>query len=358
MRNKLGVCCALIVSILITMTGCSMGYEDYSGAATVMGTIVQCSFRAYGAGNGENVWLSTQGTGNELEYQMLSRRVDDSEIARLNASAGNEEGFELSQELEAYLELCLELSEQTMGAFDITLGALTQLWNIDEAAVDSDNYHIPSPEEIENALDVCGYEKLVINNHRAYMPAGMVIDMGAVGKGIFLSRIYDDWQQTVRYGVVAAGGSILTYGYKDGGQRWNVGIADPSGEQSVIATLKLEGTYYVSTSGDYERYVEVDGVRYHHILDASTGYPSESGISSVTAVIKVDANNTSGNTNGNYIMSNSMVNGLLSDALTTAIFVLGEKEGLRLAHQYDAEILIVRNDGTVVMTDGMHQYVD
>jgi thiamine biosynthesis lipoprotein len=99
--------------------------------------------------------------------------------------------------------------------------------------------------------------------------------------------------------------------------------------------LSLDGQWCVSTSGDYERYVEVDGVRYHHIIDPKTGYPADSGVSGVTVLAK---------------------DGFLSDALSTACFILGKEEGMALAEKFGALVLFVDRDGTVTMTEEMRQY--
>lgn len=347
-NNKRKKCHAFFLTCLIgiciaAITGCSIGYEDYSASGTAMDTILTANIRVKGSENGQNVWNELLGESTRLEQSGLSRRVESSEIAAINASAGSEDGYPLSDEMENYLELCLELSEETDGAFDISIGALAQLWNIDEAAENPKAFVMPTDEQILAALAVSGYEKIKIEDHRIYIPDGMVLDMGAVGKGIFLGEAYSVLKESAISGVVAAGGSILTYGYKAGGNDWKVGIVDPFDTSEVIAVLSVEGSGYISTSGDYERYVEYNGVRYHHILDPHTGYPADTGIRGVSAVLTAE---------------NELQNGLLSDAITTAVFVMGEEKGIELAEKYGAELLIVRDDGSVYMSDGMQKMAD
>ena len=128
---------------------------------------------------------------------------------------------------------------------------------------------------------------------------------------------------------------MLTFGEKPDGSDWKVGIANPADPSERIGVLTLEGQWCISTSGDYERYVEADGVRYHHIIDPATGYPADSGVSGVTVLTK---------------------DGFLSDALSTACFILGPEKGMALASQYGAEVLFVNRDSSILMSDGMKKY--
>lgn len=227
MKNRLGKFLMGIVLIPIFICGCSIGYEDYSAAGTVMGTIYSASFRAKGAGNASDVWMQLGQAGTSLEQELLSRRVANSEIAEINECAGSMDGCELSGEIEDYLMLCQELSEVTDGAFDVTIGALAELWGIDEATMEPESFVMPTEQDISATQELCGYENVVLTDHRIYLPEGMVIDLGAVGKGIYLSKSYEILSERAEFGIIAAGGSILTYGYKDGGQPWHVGIAYP-----------------------------------------------------------------------------------------------------------------------------------
>jgi thiamine biosynthesis lipoprotein ApbE len=172
---------------------------------------------------------------------------------------------------------------------------------------------------------------------RIGIPAGMQMDLGAVGKGVALDEIRKTLEEypEVSGAVISVGGSILTYGNKPEGGTWQIAVTDPLEPSQSVGVLTLDGGYCVSTSGDYERYVEVDGVRYHHILDPRTGSPARSDVAGVTIVTK---------------------DGFLSDALSTACFVLGSEEGQKLLEKYDAEGLFIDHAGTITMTEGMQQY--
>ncbi len=299
--------------------------RKYDQTAFVMGTVFNVSL----ATNGEDPTPELINIGNELDKKVLSWRSESSEIAAINSSAGSVEGYELSEDMEALIVQCLKMSAQTDGAFDITVGALTKLWDIDgwasgENEADGAEFVPPSKEEIDEALNVCGYEKVKVEDHRIYLPYGMSLDLGAVGKGIYLDKCKDTFDNNVS-GIVSAGGSILTCGKKPDGGKWNIGINDPFGTKDIYGSIEVDGEICVSTSGPYERFVTYEGVKYHHILDPHTGYPADTDLSSVTIVSQ---------------------SGLISDALSTACFVLGEKGAYEIAEEYGAEIYTISNDGS------------
>ena len=278
---------------------------------------------------------------SSLEEDTLSWRLETSEIYRINSR----EETVLSPELSEILQTCLTVSEKSGGAFDVTIGALARLWNMDAWATDREKVQLPKKEQVLEALSLCGYEKLSEGNFSRKeeapaslsLPDGMQLDLGAVGKGMALDEIARllAGREEVTGAVISVGGSILTYGEKPDKSSFKVAIVNPSDTASNIGYLKLQGQWCISTSGDYERFVETDGKKYHHILDPHTGFPSESGVSSVTILSK---------------------NGLLSDALSTACFVLGAEEGIALAEEFGTEALFVDNGGNISMTEGMEQY--
>ena len=169
-----------------------------------------------------------------------------------------------------------------------------------------------------------------IDGNTIYLPDGVKLDMGAVGKGYACDSIMGIIYGTSRIKAVAAvGGSVLTYS-SDPKETFKLGIRDPHGQATdYCAVLETAGTC-VSTSGNYERFFEDEnGKVYHHIFDPSTGYPADSGIISVT-VISTD--------------------GCVSDALSTACFVLGIEKSLPLLEKYGAEAVFITDDKTVYTT--------
>lgn len=313
---------------------------------TAMGTVITETLYAGGQKSAQEIGGRVSALLEQLEQESLSWRTETSEVYRINAAAGDGEGCPVSDEMAGLLQECLELSGKSEGAFDITIGALTRVWNIDKWAREgeTEGFRPPSPEERESALEKCGSGRVRLewdtgdgSQARIYLPEGMQLDLGAVGKGVALSRLAQllEEQQGVDGAVISLGGSILTWGSKPDGSQWKVGIIDPADTSSQVGILSLEGQWCVSTSGDYERYVEFDGVRYHHILDPATGAPGESGVRGVTILSK---------------------EGMMGDGLSTACFLLGPQKGMELASAYGAEVLFVMEDGEIMMSEGMEKY--
>ena len=333
----------------ISLGGCGQQTKCEKSIDTAMGTVV--SQTVYVTGNSTT---ATNGKAddkitdvalrklNDLEQQELSWRLDSAEVAQINAAAGKGQ-MQVSAAMAGWLERCLQISEQTGGAFDVSIGQLSRLWDIDTwaAADDPQDYELPGREEIEQALASAGWQQMILEHRTDSMavsiPAGMQLDLGAVGKGVALDEIRKTLEEhpKVSGAVISVGGSILTYGNKPEGGAWQIAVTDPLEPSQSVGVLTLDGGYCVSTSGDYERYVEVDGVRYHHILDPRTGSPACSDVAGVTILTK---------------------DGFLSDALSTACFVLGQEEGQKLLEKYDAEALFIDHKGKITMTEGMQQY--
>ena len=341
---------SFVPAICALLCGCGgKTPERYQSADVAMGTAIQTSIYAEKSEEAKAVSDEIMAYLKRLEQERISWRIESSELYAVNESAGNAEGYLLSEELTALLERCLTISRDAEGAFDVTVGPVVRLWDIDRWAAEGDtsDYRVPEEELLRQTLLLCGSEKIRLDpeirgengehlQDRIYMPQGMQINLGAVGKGAALKEIQDCLERNGASGAVTSvGGSILTYGEKPDGSSWKVGIVNPRDTSSQLGVLSLKGQWCVSTSGDYERYVEVEGVRYHHIIDPSDGRPASSGVCSVTVLTK---------------------DGFLSDALSTACFVLGTEKGMALARRYDAEVLFVTTDGTILMSEGMRQY--
>lgn len=335
---------ALLFGAALMFGGCGQtasGPVRYTDTDIAMGTVIQQNI--YALREGEEATEEIFALIRTLEQEVLSRRLDTSEIYALNQRAEEKEGLQISEELGVLLENCMELWEASQGAFDVTLAPVICLWDIDSWAegTHGGTFAVPKQQEILRAMERCGsggveIEKLA-EGYEIRLSEGIELDLGAVGKGAALDEIrsYLEQSENITGAVISVGGSILVYGCKPDQSSWRVAIVDPADTASSIGYLSLEGTFCVSTSGDYERYVEADGVRYHHILDPATGYPADSGVRSVT------------------VLSDS---GFLSDALSTACFVMGIDKGMELAERYEAEVLFVDTEGKIVMSPGMERY--
>lgn len=255
----------------------------------------------------------------ELDSKQLSRYTSGSEISRINSEAETV----LSDEMRDYITELLEVGKMSGGKFDIALGAVSDLWSF------NDSPRVPSTDELTEALSRSGSDKLSLSGNTLTRADGCIVDLGSAGKGIALDKVKSYLSdKKISSAVVSVGGSVLLYGKGS----FNVGVRDPWGEAGrSVMTVKL-GAGCVSTSGSYERCFEQGGKRYHHILDPDTGLPVENGLVSVT------------------VISDS---GLLSDALSTACFVLGAEGGAKLAAKYGCEAIFITEDKKVICTDGI-----
>lgn len=255
----------------------------------------------------------------ELDSKQLSRYTSGSEISRINSEAETV----LSDEMRDYITELLEVGKMSGGKFDIALGAVSDLWSF------NDSPRVPSTDELTEALSRSGSDKLSLSGNTLTRADGCIVDLGSAGKGIALDKVKSYLSdKKISFAVVSVGGSVLLYGKGS----FNVGVRDPWGEAGrSVMTVRL-GAGCVSTSGSYERCFEQGGKRYHHILDPDTGLPVENGLVSVT------------------VISDS---GLLSDALSTACFVLGAEGGAKLAAKYGCEAIFITEDKKVICTDGI-----
>lgn len=323
--NLLKITCVMVCSCISTQLVWAAKTDSESITDTAMGT--DCSVRVYGSdGTAKDIMDML----SDIENKYLSWRIEGSDIANINENASESEPVMPSKWTYSYLENVLDLARKSSGAFDPTLGRVSQLWNLE-----SDNPYIPSKSELTELLLETGWEKINLGDGEVFLKDGVQIDLGAVGKGIGCDEAQKMLEEAdADAAVVSVGGSILTYGKKPDGKPWKIGIANPRNEdgESYLGSLTIDGTCSISTSGDYEKYVIEDGVRYHHILDPKTGFPADSGLISVTIVCE---------------------KGWLSDGLSTACFVLGYEDSLPLLETYQAEAVFVTEDKEVIVTDGL-----
>jgi len=262
------------------------------------------------------------------------RRVEDamtdwrpSPLTRLNDAAGRGE-TEVPAELAEILARSLEVSRVTGGAFDVSYAAAGSLWDFKAKTP-----RIPDPEAVRAALAHVGWQRVRVDpqHHTVDLPAGMKLGLGGIAKGYGVDRAMEVLlAHGVEHAIVNAGGDMKVLGRKFG-EPWEVAIKHPRDRERAIAALRVSNTSVV-TSGDYERFFEIDGRRYHHIIDPRTGRPSEKALSAT--VLHPSAE--------------------LADALATALCVLGPEEGLALVARLErAEAIVVGIDGGVHASEGL-----
>jgi thiamine biosynthesis lipoprotein len=319
---KKTVICILI--ILVAAIGAGAVYyvsnSDAENDFFAMDTYVSTKIHGFGA---PDVSEKIEETVHTLESSVLSRQEKDSYVSKLNKNHGGK----LSGNMDSYLETMLGIAEKSGGKFDFTLGALSDLWGF------GDKPAVPDAEKIKKTLALCGTDKIELEKNSVSFPKGMILDFGSVGKGIALDEISSELGASkIKEAVISVGGSILLYGERE----FTVGITDPAAENGYMAVLTLPECC-VSTSGNYERFFEEDGKRYHHILDPETGYPVDNGVVSVTVVSK---------------------SGIISDALSTACFALGINEGRKLAESYGCDTVFIDSENNVYVSDGIKDRIE
>lgn len=302
--------------------------KPFTSTEYAMGSYVQQT--AYGR-MGEDAVSEAANAVQRLENQ-ISWRVEDSDVARLNAAAGTD-WIAVEQQTAELLSTALDVAEQSEGAYDPTILPVSSLWDFG-----GENQHLPDPEEIAEYRAYVDYHNLRVDegaSEASLKIHGAAIDLGGIGKGAACDAAVQAYQEAgAKAGIVAVGGSIGLYGEKPDGSLWRLAVRDPKsggGKAEEMGILDL-ASGFVSTSGSYEKMFTENGMTYHHILDPKTGYPSESGLVSVTVV------------------SNS---GALSDALATAVFVLGAEKGMELLESYGAGGILIAQDDRVQVSDSL-----
>jgi len=255
-----------------------------------------------------------------------------SDVVRINAGAGKPAAVTVSDETMQVIEASLDMSRKSEGAFDITYAAMRGLWKFDE---DLDR-HIPSAAEIERRRQLINYRDVIVDarKHTVRLKrAGMRLGLGGIAKGYAVDAAVAVIRAAgLRDFIVHAGGDLFAAGRK-GDREWRVGIQDPRGPHGrIIYELALTDQAF-NTSGDYERFIMRDGVRYHHILDARTGFPARAS-RSVTLLAK---------------------DSFTADALDTALFAVGPERAMKIVEDLpDVEAVIVDADNHVHVSAGLH----
>ncbi|WP_297312197.1 FAD:protein FMN transferase [uncultured Oscillibacter sp.] len=290
-------------------------------------------------------------TIRDLEAK-LSRTDPDSEVSRLNSAGG--EAVEVSEDLGILLELAKYYRRSTGDAFNIAIAPVVSAWGF----AGGEEYRVPSQEELDGLLELAQDGPIYQGpqSHggaaRYSLGPGQAIDLGGLAKGYAADKILGVLQEyEVPRANISLGGNVLAYGGRPDGTPWRVGIQDPArvGEPNAFAgVLELTDSFAV-TSGGYQRYFEENGKTYHHIIDPATGYPADSGLTSVTVVAGLGEGDGSG------------FPGAMCDAYSTALFVMGEERALDFWRDETMwggqgcpfDLVLITEDGRVAVTEGL-----
>ncbi len=320
------LCCVFITLFLIlTISGCTPNKTiRYDKTGTYFDTVITITLY-----DKDQVSLIDKCFEMADHYEKLfSRTVPDSDVSRINAAEGafvtvDEETIEL-------IEYGLSYSELSNGKFDITIGALSDLWDITE-----NPGIIPEEEKIQNALNTVGSENLIVKDDQvALADPGTRLDLGGIAKGYIADKMKIYLQsEGVTSGMINLGGNVLTIGDKPDGSKYSIAVQKPFDEMNTaLAVLQISDQTVVS-SGIYERYFELDNKIYHHILDTDTGYPVENNLLGVT------------------IICDKSVDG---DGLSTTCFSLGLDEGMKLIESLDnTEAVFITDDYELHCSSGI-----
>ena len=310
---------------LIFVFSSTLHAEWFGGTKAMMGTEVSVYVWHDDAVVGEQLLADVFAEAARID-RLMSTYKDDSQISDINRRAATEpvvSGDELFQ----LIRRSMDISVLTRGAFDITYDSVGQHYDFRKG-------ERPNEDTVQDELKLIDYRLIKLDQARGtvqFLQEGVRINLGGIAKGYVVERGIDILRnQGVEHAIVTAGGDSRLLGDRRG-RPWMVGIRDPriDGEVAISVPLADEA---ISTSGDYERYFEEDGVRYHHILQPATGAPA-TGVHSAS-VIGPDA--------------------VITDALSTSVFIMGVDQGLKMiATLPDYESIVIDDQGSIYYSDGL-----
>ena len=260
---------------------------------------------------------------------LISSWDKNSQTSLINNSAGIRP-VQVDKELFELISRSIKISALTQGAFDISYAPMDKLWYFDK-----EMEKLPTAKQIAQSVSKVGYENIIINEKKRTVflnKKGMKIGFGAIGKGYAADKAKDILiQNDVKSGIINASGDLTAWGQKPSGDDWMVAVVNPLNKNKVFSWLPIKNSSIV-TSGNYEKFITVDGKSYSHIIDPRTGYPSE-GILSVT-IISQKAE--------------------LADALATSVFVLGTDIGIDMINQLkNVECIIINSDNKIIKSNNI-----
>lgn len=329
-KLKLYVISLLILSITI-LSGCSSSNnstkEPLSHTEVVMGTV--CTIQIFDSKD-TSILDKAFDRLKDLENK-VSINKEGTELDKVNEMSGKE-AVVVGKDTFNIIKSGLNYGKISNGNFDITIGPIVKLWGIG-----SENARVPSEKEISEKKSLINYNDIVIDDEKSSIflkKPNMIIDLGGIAKGYAADEIKNLLiDNGVKSAMVNLGGNLYILGNKPNGNQWKIGIQDPNGGNNDTVGNMLVNDKSIVTSGTYQRFLEVDGKLYHHILNPKTGYPYENDLLSVT------------------ILSNTSMDG---DALSTSTFALGREKGLEFVNSLEnIEAIFITKDKEIYLTNGL-----
>ncbi len=265
---------------------------------------------------------------SRIEY-LISDWKPESQVSQVNANAGIRP-VKVDREVIALTERALELSRETGGAFDISFAAMERIWKFDGSMTE-----MPSAEAVRKSVEKVGYRHIIVDREASTIflaLPGMKIGFGALGEGYAADRCRDKMlARGIRAGIVNGSGDMSTWGTRPDGRPWSVGITHPMHPDILLAVVDLRNSAVV-TSGNYQKFVVLNGKRYSHIINPATGYPA-SGLTSVTV----------------FGPSAERANGF-----STSMMVLGKDAAIAFIARFpDYRYLLVTDSGEINASPGL-----
>ena len=317
-----------LLIITISITSCNKSnIKPYSETSFALGTV--CSITLYEKNRDfdfKKAFNIILGVENRM-----SPVIEGSELYEINLNAA-EKPVKVSEDTFYVIKEAIKYADFPNSKFDITIGPLVNLWGIG-----TDNQNVPDPNLIEEVLFQIGSDFIRLNEEfgSVYLEKdNMSLDLGGIAKGYAADLVKNFLiEEGFSRGIINLGGNVLTFGSKSAGTPWKIGIQNPVDSRgNYIGTLEVEESAVV-TSGIYERYFEVDGKRYHHILDPDTGYPIENDLLSITIVTPL---------------------GITADAWSTLAFSAGLFKGMEMLESIDdIEGLFITKDKKIYASSGL-----
>lgn len=308
----------------------------YSVDTYAIGTLINSKFKTNTPEKAEFCAQIVNDETRRLEY-LLSAYIEDSDISRLGKEPGK--WVKINKDTADILLSSKKLAKETNGTFDPTVGAIVKMWSVDQ-----DNHRVPKEKEIAESLPFVNYQLIEVrqseNGWEAKIGENQKITLGAIGKGFIADKVMEKLREGgCDNSLISFGGNVIANGTNGENKPWRIGLQQPDQERGRFFAVVPVSETSVVTSGDYEKFFIQDGIKYHHILNPTTGKPVPATISSVTIINKSST---------------------IADGLCTALFVMGWDGAIDFLKKHPSlEAVLVSEDlKKVAYTENLRGLID
>lgn len=313
-----------LLKILLFFSICSFAQVQETKTVNLMGSVFQITIVDKDSSSAHENIDKVIAEIERIE-NLISEWRPETQISQVNKNAGIQP-VKVDKEVFEITKKAIYFSEITKGAFDISIVAMEKIWKFDGTME-----QLPSKQNIKKSIEKVNYKNIILDSIHSTIflsKKGMKIGFGSIGKGYAADKGRELMQSLgIKGGIINAAGDIATWGTQLNGKPWKIGVNNPFETGETIEILEFSTDKAVTTSGNYEKYVEFNGKRYSHIINPKTGIPS-TGLTSVT------------------IMGE---NAEMCNGFSTSVMVLGLKKGLKLIKKYpEYNYIILTNEGKVI----------